>query len=378
MALNRRLWRSDNNSFSGRCVDQELSLLKVGGDYSITDNSLQIHCDDFFNTVLHLVDASCYLSPSYFPLVDGIPECAQRSQGPCNNSMQDNHLDRCQNIARGGQVSWDPKCALLSSKLKFVNSSASLPKRRCRNFLTIWKEFTECHGLVPFNMMFVGGPQCGQTETAKAVSKMYGKLFKCMHIPKVHVKLIEPYLNLIIVCLALSNYRTDQHFRLDLQYVDIADTLKWVLESTQSIVASERVSGVLGNREEPGRLLMDLVSAKIMEGSRKGSAIVTEVGLRSFIYTESFIQTLPSALQRKCVALRLGSCPKCQMKGYALDVWSTGHSLSAPVALISNAQDFMEMFPSPLPHADSPLAHSDDSSAVSIRPILTLIEFQVR
>ena len=179
MALNRRLWRSGNNSFSGRCEDQELSLLKGGGGYSISNNSLQIHCDDFFNTVLHLVDASCYLSPSYFPLVDDVPECTQRSQGPCNNSMQDDHLDRYQNIAGGGQVSWDPKCALLSSKLKFVNSSASLPKRRCRNFLTIWKEFTECHGLVPFNMMFVGGPQCGQTETAKAVSKMYGKSFKC-------------------------------------------------------------------------------------------------------------------------------------------------------------------------------------------------------
>lgn len=180
MALNRRLWRSGNNSFSGRCVDQELSLLKVGGDHSITKNSLQIHCDDFFNTVLHLVDASCsYLSPSYFPLVDGGPECAHRSQGPYNNNMHDNHLDRCQNIAGGEQVSWDPKRALLSSKLKFVNSSASLPKRRCRNFLTMWKEFTESHGLVPFNMMFVGGPQCGQTETAKAVSKMYGKSFKC-------------------------------------------------------------------------------------------------------------------------------------------------------------------------------------------------------
>ena len=143
-------------------------------------------------------------------------------------------------------------------------------------------------------------------------------------------------------------------------------------------MASERASCVLSNREEPGRVLMDLVSAKIMEGSRKGSAIVTEVGLRSFMYTESFIQTLPSALQRKCVALRLGGCPKCQMKGYALDIWSTGHSFPAPVALISNAQDFMEIFSSPLPHTDSLPANTDDCVAVSIRPILTLVEFQVR
>ena len=154
----------------------------------------------------------------------------------------------------------------------------------------------------------------------------------------------------------------------------MADTLKWVIESTLSRVAAERASDILGNREEPGRLLMDSVSAKIMEGSRKGSAVVTEMGLRSFSFTETFIQTLPGALQRQCVALRLDGCPKCQMKGFALDIWSTGYFSPEPTALISEAQDFLEIFPTAVVH---PHAHSDDCSPGSMRPVLTLIEFQV-
>ena len=144
-----------------------------------------------------------------------------------------------------------------------------------------------------------------------------------------------------------------------------------MLESTLSRVAAERSS----NREEPGQVLVALVSARIIEGSRKGSAVITEAGLRSFVFTESFIQTLPGALQRKCLALRLEGCPKCLMKGFALDVWSAGFSLPAQTALISVAQDFLEIFPTSL----TPLhAHADDCRAHSTRPVLTLIELQVR
>jgi hypothetical protein len=156
--------------------------------------------------------------------------------------------------------------------------------------------------------------------------------------------------------------------------VDIADTLKWVLESTLSRVAAERASGTSGNHEESGRLLVDLVSAKVLEGSKRGSAVVTEAVLRSFIFSESFIQTLSIALQRKCVALRLESCPKCNMRGFALDIWSTGHSAPAPTALLSNAQDFLEALPLSLTRLPAP---TDDGCAGSMRPVLTLIDIQV-
>lgn len=156
--------------------------------------------------------------------------------------------------------------------------------------------------------------------------------------------------------------------------MDIADTLKWVLESTLSRVAAERASGTSGSHVESGRLLVDLVSAKILEGSKKGSAVVTEAVLRSFIFSESYIQTLPSTLQRKCVALRLQSCSKCNMKGFALDIWSAGHTAPTQTALLSNAQDFLEVLPPSLTRLHAPL---DDGCAGSMHPVLTLIDIQV-
>ena len=175
MASNRLLWSTGNNSVSSEGLDQQLSLSRTSGDHSITNSSLQIHCDDFFDTVLHIVDADCYPSPSYFSLVDCVPDSAQSSQGPSDNSVKHYHLDRYVDRTVGEQASWDPKSAFLSSKVTFINSSNSLPKKTSRKFPVIWEEFTNSHGLMPYNLMFVGGPQSGQTETAKAVSKMYGK-----------------------------------------------------------------------------------------------------------------------------------------------------------------------------------------------------------
>lgn len=174
MDLNRRLWSSSHDS-AGRGIDQEHSHTNISSHHGMKNNSLQVHCDDFFNTVLHLMDAGCYPSPSYFPLVEGVPAPVQKGQRLGDTFMQHRHLDSCGNMTGGEQVLWDPKSAFLTSKLKFYISSATLPKLTCRNFATTWKEFTSTQGLVPHNLMFVGGPQCGQTETAKAVAMMYGE-----------------------------------------------------------------------------------------------------------------------------------------------------------------------------------------------------------
>lgn len=175
MDLNRRLWSSSHDLSAGRGIDQEHSHPNISSHHGMKNNSLQVHCDDFFNTVLHLMDAGCYPSPSYFPLVEDVLASAQKGQGLGDLFMQHRHLDSCGNITAGDRVLWDPKSNLLTSKLKFNIFSATLPKLTCRNFATIWKEFTSAHGLVPHNLIFAGGPHCGQTETAKAVSMKYGE-----------------------------------------------------------------------------------------------------------------------------------------------------------------------------------------------------------
>lgn len=62
------------------------------------------------------------------------------------------------------------------------------------------------------------------------------------------------------------------------------------------------------------------------------------------------------------------------MKGFALDVWSTGASYLSPTPLISTAQDFIEICPaSILPPPSSSSAPSADGTHSD----LTLIAFQV-
>lgn len=163
--------------------------------------------------------------------------------------------------------------------------------------------------------------------------------------------------------------------RLDLQYVDVNESFKWVLDCSVAAMSCDRSKGKEGEREEPGKELLDLVSAKIMDGSRKGSAIVTDVGLKSFIFTEAFILTVPTVLQRKCIALKLSGCPRCRMKGFVLDVWYTGASFSSPTALISSAQDLSEVLPPALSLSTSGV--SIDCAVDRKRPNIMVVEFQV-
>jgi hypothetical protein len=178
--LNRRLWSSSYDSSPDRGTDQEHSYPNISSHHGMKSNSLQVHCDDFFSTVLHLMHAGCYPFPSYFPLVEGVLTSAQKGQEPGDTFMQHRNLDSCGNMTGGEGFLWDPKSAFLNSKLKFTISSATLPKLTSRSFPTIWKEFTSTQGLVPHNLMFVGGPHCGQTETAKAVAMMYGEAQPCI------------------------------------------------------------------------------------------------------------------------------------------------------------------------------------------------------
>jgi hypothetical protein len=161
--------------------------------------------------------------------------------------------------------------------------------------------------------------------------------------------------------------------------VDVGESLKWVLDTCLNGGGVDRTNSRDGDGEDVSKALIDLVSIKIMEGgSRKGSTLVTEVGLRSFPFSEAFIANLPPALQRKCVAQRLEGCPRCRMKGFALDVWYTGASYLSPVPLISTAQDFLEIFPaSTLVPPPSSSSSSSSPSADGTHSDLTLVIFQV-
>lgn len=157
--------------------------------------------------------------------------------------------------------------------------------------------------------------------------------------------------------------------------MDVGDSLKWILDSGFGVVGMGRRGSRDADTEDACKALVFLVSAKIMDGSRKGSTIVTELGLRSFIFTEAFIATLPPSLLRKCIAQRLHGCPRCRMKGFALDVWCTGALHQAPIALIGSAQDFQEVFPATIL---IPPSSSAGSSSEGAHSDLTLVVFQVR
>jgi hypothetical protein len=162
---------------------------------------------------------------------------------------------------------------------------------------------------------------------------------------------------------------------LDIQYVDVGESLKWVLDTCLNGGGVDRTGN--GDGEDVSKALIDLVSIKIMEGgSRKGSTLVTEVGLRSFLFSEAFMANVPPALQRKCVAQRLAGCPRCRMKGFALDVWYTGASYLSPAPLISTAQDFLEIFPAST-LIPPPTSSSSFPSVDGTHSYLTLIIFQV-
>ena len=116
------------------------------------------------------------LSPSFHPLVDGINDPDFSSHG-CNcNLFNECPVDSLGNISSSTnilpEILRDPRTLLMSSKVFFLSKSIVQSARNFRNFPSVLKEFTVAHKLLPVNLIFVGGPRCGKTETAQLVAKM--------------------------------------------------------------------------------------------------------------------------------------------------------------------------------------------------------------
>ena len=168
--------------------------------------------------------------------------------------------------------------------------------------------------------------------------------------------------------------------RLSIEYVDLMDSLRWVVLATAAAANAEvdlDSACVRDADTDPlaaGRALLEMVSAKQSDGAKKGSYAAFEAFLKSFTFSDAFMASVPLSLQRKCVAQRLESCPYCRLKGFVLDVWYTGASALAPTALISTAEDFLELIPSSI----VPRGSIDPDDAAMAGPSdLIIFELQV-
>jgi hypothetical protein len=165
----RRSWDKSPISNCGE-TNQEFSL-----PFNVPNNTLAVHIEDFLSGVLHLVESDSYSSPSYHALVDEIKDSNSITQR-YNCSLYHNcPVDASGKIAvcdgEAKESPLDPKILLLSANIFFGSKFSQLPETAYRPFPTIWEEYTAAHRLVPFHLVFVGSPHCGQTEAAKHVSK---------------------------------------------------------------------------------------------------------------------------------------------------------------------------------------------------------------
>ena len=165
----RRSW-DKSPILNNRNTIQEFSLPVL------SNNTLAIHIEDFLSGVLHLVEDDSYSSPSYHALVDEIKDATSITQRYNCNLYHNCPLNAQGKIAISddevNESPLDPKTLLMSANIFFGSRFSQLPENVYRPFPTIWKEYTAAHHLVPYHLVFVGSPQCGQTETAKQVSKM--------------------------------------------------------------------------------------------------------------------------------------------------------------------------------------------------------------
>lgn len=173
--VHRRSWDKSPISNCGE-TNQEFSVPFVEGSSDVSCNTLAIHIEDFLSGVLHLVDNNSYSSPSYHALVDDLKDSNSITQRYNCNLYHSCPLDALGKIAVSDdevkESSLDPKILLMSANIFFGSKFSLLPENVYRSFPTIWEEYTAAHRLVPFHLVFVGSPQCGQTEAARQVSKM--------------------------------------------------------------------------------------------------------------------------------------------------------------------------------------------------------------
>lgn len=146
------------------------------GPSYVRQNTLAVHIEDFLSGVLHFVENDSYSSPSYHALVDEIKDPNSVTQSYNCNMYHNCPLDSQGQIAIADEERkkspLDPKILLMSANIFFRSKFTLFPETTCRTFSTVWDEYRAANHLVPFNLVFTGAPQCGQTEAAKHVSKM--------------------------------------------------------------------------------------------------------------------------------------------------------------------------------------------------------------
>ena len=148
----------------------------MNGCNNVGTNTLATHIEDFIHGIINLVKDDSLISPSFHPMVDGINDSDFSSHG-CNcNLFNECPVDPLGNISSSTniltEILRDPRTLLMSSKVFFTSKSIAPSVRDLRNFSSVLKEFTFAHKLSPVNLIFVGGPRCGKTETAQLVAKM--------------------------------------------------------------------------------------------------------------------------------------------------------------------------------------------------------------
>ena len=173
-----------------------------------------------------------------------------------------------------------------------------------------WQQFLQYHHLAPCRILIAGASGSGKTALAKGLSNEF-----------------------------------------ELKYVDVLETLRWVAVSsssgssgddtssstttTSSSAAASTATATTSSAADVKKALLDLMTAKLQEGLKKGAPPVVCDPL-TFDFSDAFVALVPLPLVRKALALRIATCSHCQIKGFVLDVWQMAD-------LVGDVNDFLEL-----------------------------------
>ena len=170
----RQSW--DDSCCSSDGDDQQKFSLPITRGQNARYNILAIHFENFINAIINLIEDDSCASPSYHPIVDGIKDPGSTLRSSNCELFHDSAFDSPGNIKATGDVMMetirDPRKIFLSSKVFFSSKFVDYPNKVYRNFPSLFREFTVIHKLASCNIILVGGPQCGQTESAQLMAKM--------------------------------------------------------------------------------------------------------------------------------------------------------------------------------------------------------------
>ena len=155
-----------------------------------------------------------------------------------------------------------------------------------------WQQFLHYHHLAPCRMLIAGASGSGKSALAKGLAH-----------------------------------------ELELQYVDVLETLRWVAvssssgddTSSSSSSTAASTASTSSAAADIKKALLDIMTIKLQEGLKKGAPPVVCDPL-TFDYSESFVALVPLPLVRKALALRMTTCSHCKIKVgllvcYSLFVW---------------------------------------------------------